>query len=152
MALIVLHSPAYAGDLGFYDEWLPGMHMSTANNSQRVFDIGLGSVTFTPERLFFIIQPQRRDAKAILKGRFEKYLNTKEQGYIMPWQVTSYSTFFSGGGMFFQILYTSRSGHKSVATIGFANANTATSFHQVFLDWWNGRLVDSISPQKMPVK
>lgn len=139
-AVLLTAAPSVAGDLGVYDEWVPGVNARSVNTSQRVFDAGLGQVTFTPGRLAFTIEPKSSTTKAVLKDRLARFLETTEQGYIEPAQVDSYSTFFSGGGLFFQILYTARSGGKSVATVGFANANTAMSFHQVFLDWWNGRL------------
>ena len=138
--LVLLACPAQAGDLGVYDELLPGVNAKVTNENQRIFDAWLGQIAFTPEKLTFHIQPNSRDTKALLSGRLEKFLDTGEQGYLTPDQIISYQSFFGGGATHFSILYTTRAGEKSMIGIGFVDGNTAMSFHKVFLLWWNKKL------------
>ena len=75
---------AFAGDLGLYDEWLPGINATATNESKRIFDAGLGQIILTPEKLTFKINPNGRDTKAVINGRLERFLDTSEQGFCIP--------------------------------------------------------------------
>ena len=133
-------APAFAGDLGLYDEWLTGVNATATNESKRIFDAALGEIILTPEKLTFTINPNSRGTKTALSGRLERFLDASEQGFLYPGQVLSYHYFFSGGATYFTILYKSRAGDKSTAVVGFSDQNTAMSFHKNFLAWWNGKL------------
>ena len=130
--------PAQGGDLGIYDHGLAGVDARGSKSGVKQFETLAGlSIEFKDGRMISGF-PESLANTMKERGMIPKDAVLSNKG-IVPSQVISYSQHVQKPYIVFQVFYKDSSERGSLASIIFANQNTAVSFNRSFLEWYSGK-------------